>query len=300
MKKTFIWISAMRLRTLPLSLSGIIIASSFAYYSGCFNWKIFVLAILTAISLQILSNLANDYGDGLKGTDNKDRIGPVRSIQSGKINPESMFKVIKLNILICIVLALLLIFAAFGSQHLFLTTIFFALGIISVLAAVQYTMGKNAYGYKGLGDVFVFIFFGLVSVIGCYILYARTIHHIVFLPSITIGLLSVAVLNLNNMRDIKSDALSGKETLALKLGAIKAKQYHVFLISSAIIISFLFGILYFTSLYNLIYFLAYIPLVLHLKKIKKINNPKDYNPELKKVALTTFMLSILLALGYLL
>lgn len=300
MKNLSVWISAMRLRTLPLSVSGIVIASSLAAYNGCFDWQVFFLAILTTISLQVLSNLANDYGDGIKGTDDTNRIGPERAIQSGKITPYAMFEAIKLNILICIVLSFLLIFTAFGSQHFLLALLFFGLGIGSVIAAVRYTVGGKAYGYRGLGDAFVFVFFGLVSVIGCYVLYAKTIHHVVFLPAITIGLLSVAVLNLNNMRDINSDLASGKMTLAAKLGIDKAKKYHSFLIISAIIISALFGILYYTSPYNLIFFLAYIPLIKHLKTVKNIQDAKALDPELKKVALSTFLLAVLLAVGHLL
>lgn len=300
MKNISVWISAMRLRTLPLSVSGIIVASSFAAYNGCFNIQIFMLAILTTISLQILSNLANDYGDGVKGTDDAHRIGPERAIQSGKITPHAMFEAIKLNILICIMLSFLLIFSAFGSQHFLLTLLYFALGIGSVIAAIRYTIGGKAYGYRGLGDVYVFIFFGLVSVIGCYVLYAKTVHHVVFLPAIVIGLLSVAVLNLNNMRDINSDKASGKNTLAVKFGIKKAKKYHFFLIISAIIVSALWGILYFTSPFNLIYFVAYIPLLKHIKTLKNNNEPKALDPELKKVALSTFLLSVLLAVGHLL
>ncbi|WP_233702487.1 1,4-dihydroxy-2-naphthoate octaprenyltransferase [Hyunsoonleella flava] len=300
MQNLSVWISAMRLRTLPLSVSGIIIASSFAEYNGYFDWSIFILAILTTISLQVLSNLANDYGDGMKGTDDDNRIGPERAIQSGKIRPDEMFEVIKLNILVCIVLAFLLIFAAFGSQHFMLTLLFFVLGIGSVIAAVRYTIGSKAYGYRGLGDLFVFVFFGLVSVVGCYVLYAKKLDHVVFLPAITIGLLSVAVLNLNNMRDIKSDLISGKMTLAVKLGLEKAKAYHYGLIISAIIISTLFGILYYTSPYNLICFLTYIPLLKHLRTVKKNTVAKDLDPELKKVALSTFFLAVLLAIGHLL
>ncbi|PQV47830.1 1,4-dihydroxy-2-naphthoate prenyltransferase [Jejuia pallidilutea] len=299
MKNVSIWISAMRLRTLPLSVSGIIVASSFAAYNGCFNLQIFLLAILTTISLQILSNLANDYGDGVKGTDDAERIGPERAIQSGKITPNLMFEAIKLNILVCIVLSFLLIFSAFGSQHFLLTLLYFVLGIASVIAAIRYTIGSKAYGYRGLGDAYVFIFFGLVSVIGCYVLYAKTVHHVVFLPAITIGLLSVAVLNLNNMRDIISDKASGKITLAVKLGVTKAKTYHLFLIISAIVVSALWGILYYTSPLNLIYFIAYIPLIKHIKTVKHNNAPQDLDPELKKVALSTFFLSVLLAVGHL-
>ena len=204
MKNVLLWISTMRLRTLPLSISGIILASCIAKYDGHFDWKVFVLAILTTLSLQILSNLANDYGDGVNKTDNDDRIGPERAIQSGKISPEEMFNAIRINILISIVLAFFLVFSAFGVRHFYLTALFFVLGIVSIIAAIKYTMGNNPYGYRALGDVFVFIFFGLLSVMGCYVLYAKEINHVVFLPAISIGLLSTGVLNFNNMSDMKS------------------------------------------------------------------------------------------------
>lgn len=300
MKKASLWISAMRLRTLPLSVSGIILASFLADYNGYFDWKICVLAILTTLSFQILSNLANDYGDGVKGIDNEDRIGPERAIQSGKISPDDMFEAIRISILISIGLAFTLIFSAFGTKHFLLTMLFFLLGIFSIVAALRYTVGSNAYGYRGLGDIFVFIFFGLVSVIGCYVLYAKTIDHVVFLPACTIGLLSMGVLNLNNMRDLVSDKKSNKITLAVKFGQNKVKIYHTLIISLAILLSALFGILYYTSFYNLIFVVAYIPLIIHLIKVNKNTNPKLLDPELKKLALTTVFLALLMGIGHLL
>lgn len=295
-----IWISAFRLRTLPLSVSGIIIAGSLAHYNGFFNWLVFALAILTTLSLQVLSNLANDYGDGVKGTDSMDRIGPERAIQSGKISSESMFEAIKVNILISIGLSFFLILAAFGRNHFWLALLFFSLGLLSIYAAIKYTIGNNAYGYRGLGDVFVFVFFGLVSVIGGYILFSRQLDHIVYLPACTVGLLSVAVLNLNNLRDVNSDRKANKNTLVVKMGFEKGKVYHYFLIGTAILLSILFGIFYYTSIYNLIFFLAYIPLIKHLVFVYKNSEPSLLDSELKKLALSTFVLSILLAIGHLL
>jgi 1,4-dihydroxy-2-naphthoate octaprenyltransferase len=300
MQNVFNWISAMRLRTLPLSISGIILAGCFAHYDGVFDGTVFVLAILTTLSFQVLSNLANDYGDGVKGVDNNDRIGPERAIQSGKITPEELFNGIKINVLISIGLACILIFNAFGVKYFYLNLIFFILGIGSIIAAIRYTVGGGAYGYKGLGDIFVFVFFGLVSVIGCYVLFAKTLNHIVFLPAITIGLLSTGVLNLNNMRDRISDEKSNKITLAVKLGQKKVLVYHNFLIVTAIVLSGLFGILYYVSPFNLIFIIAYIPLVLHLKKVNKTEDPKLLDPELKKLALTTVLLAVLMGIGYLL
>ncbi len=294
------WLSAMRLRTLPLSISGIIVAACLAEYNGVFDPTILVFAILTTLSYQILSNLANDYGDGVKGTDNNERIGPTRALQSGAITKEEMFNAIRINVLISIALTVALIFFSFRSEHLLLALLFFVLAGVSIYAAIKYTIGSNAYGYKGKGDIFVFVFFGLISVLGCYVLFAKKIDHVAFLPAISIGLLSTAVLNLNNMRDIVSDVNANKITLAVKLGAKRAKRYHYFLIITAIVLSVLFGVLYYTSPFNLIYFIAYIPLVLHLKTVKSVENPKDFDPELKKLALTTVLLSLLLGIGHLL
>ncbi len=290
----------MRLRTLPLSVSGILLASCLAAYNGYFEWPIFILAILTTLSFQILSNIANDYGDGIKGTDNEDRVGPERAIQSGRITPDEMFNAIKINILIAIGLSFLLIFTAFGVKHFFLTLLFFLLGIASIAAALRYTIGTSAYGYRALGDLFVFIFFGLISVAGCYVLYAKTIDHVVFLPACTIGLLSVAVLNLNNMRDMKSDELSGKITMAVKLGPKQVRFYHYALVVMAIVLSALFGILYYTNILNFIFIVAYIPLISHLVKVSKTEALQLLDPELKKIALSTFLLAILMGIGHLL
>lgn len=207
LKKIKPWISAFRLRTIPLSVSGIIIGSCFAHYNGKFDGIIMTFAILLTISLQILSNLANDYGDGVRGTDNENRIGPERAIQSGDISPDEMFDGIKFNILVVIILTVGLIFFSFGSKYYIYALLFFVLGGISVYAAINYTIGSSPYGYRGLGDVFVFVFFGLLSVIGSYFLYTKQLDHHVILPAISVGLLSVGVLNLNNMRDIDSDIL---------------------------------------------------------------------------------------------
>ncbi|WP_179019385.1 1,4-dihydroxy-2-naphthoate octaprenyltransferase [Winogradskyella forsetii] len=300
MKKIKPWLSAMRLRTLPLSVSGIILGSCFAYYNGHFNPWVLVLAILTTISLQVLSNLANDYGDGIKGTDNDERVGPIRAIQSGEITPDEMFNAIRHNILIVIVLTLALLWAAFGTGNFLYILLFMILGGFSVYAALNYTMGDSPYGYRALGDVFVFIFFGLLSTVGSYFLYMHTLDHVIVLPAIALGLLSVGVLNLNNMRDIQSDANAGKITLAVKLGMARAKNYHFVLIVGAMVITVVFSILYYVEPYNFIYVLAFLPLIIHLKKIKAAVNPNDFDSQLKVLALSTFLFSILLGIGYIL
>lgn len=290
----------MRLRTLPLSVSGVIIGSCFGLYNGGFSWEVLILAILVTISLQILSNLANDYGDGVKGTDNNDRKGPERAIQSGVISPSEMLEAIKLNILLIIFLTMALLYFAFGFTNFGYFLLFLILGGLSVYAAINYTMGDSPYGYRALGDIFVFLFFGLLSVLGSYFLNVKQLDHIAFLPSISLGLLSVAVLNLNNMRDIESDKSSGKITLAVKLGLDKAKAYHYLLVGGSMVLAVVFLILYYVSPYNAIFLITFIPLIRHILLIKKAKEPNQFDGQLKVLALTTFLFSLLLGVGYIL
>lgn len=288
------WISAARLRTLPLSVSGILVGSFYAFAQGHTNWAILGLSLLTTLGLQVLSNFANDYGDGVKGTDNENRIGPQRALQSGAITAPEMKRGIIITSVLTLLSAVLLIYVSFGSENFVYSLIFFFLGLAAIAAAIKYTVGASAYGYRGLGDLFVFIFFGLVSVIGCYFLYAKSVDKLLFLPAVSIGLLSVAVLNLNNMRDVVSDALSGKNTLVVKMGSSRAKAYHFIIILTALALTAIFAILYPFELRQYIFVIAYIPLLLHLKTVANNKEPRDLDPELKKVALSTFFLSILL------
>ncbi|WP_405206477.1 1,4-dihydroxy-2-naphthoate octaprenyltransferase [Aquimarina sp. LLG6339-5] len=298
MTKFKAWISAARLRTLPLSLSGIIVGSALA---GGFGVSIiFWLAIATTLGLQILSNFANDYGDGVKGTDNEDRVGPQRALQSGAISDKEMFVGIVLTSIVTLFLAIFLIYASFGKEYFFYSVFFFLLGIAAIAAAIKYTMGNSAYGYRGLGDVFVFIFFGLVSVVGCYFLFTKDLNGLIFLPATAIGLLSSAVLNLNNMRDHDSDKKSKKNTLVVKLGIAKAKMYHYFLILGAIFSMLIYLIYTYKNYFNLLFLIVLIPLLVHLNKVIKTKDTKNLDPELKKVALSTFFLSILFSLGQIL
>ena len=294
MTKLNAWLSAARLRTLPLSVSGIIVGGALAASNNGFNLHIFILALLTTIGFQVLSNFANDYGDGVKGTDNEDRIGPERALQSGLISPSEMKKAIIITTGITLVIAITLIYISFGTASLNYFLIFLLLGIASIVAAIKYTVGKNAYGYSGYGDIFVFVFFGLVGVLGSYFLFIQNLNFNLVLPAITIGLLSVTVLNLNNMRDIESDAKAGKRTLVVKIGASSAKIYHFVIIVIAILSSIGYSILNkTTSPINFLYTIAFIPLIFHLIKVSKTKDSKDFDPELKKIALTTFVFAIL-------
>ena len=285
------WIQAARLRTLPLSLSGIIVGSAYAYHQGFSNWKIVVLALFTTLGLQVLSNFANDYGDGIKGTDDN-RIGEKRLVAAGIITAQQMKKAVIVTAIITFIIALALIYVAFGKENFVLSLIFILLGVGSIGAAIKYTVGSNAYGYSGFGDVFVFIFFGLVSVLGSNFLFTHFVDWKLLLPACSIGLLSVAVLNLNNMRDIENDRIAGKNTLVVKMGLEKAKIYHELLIVLSFV-SFLFFSILNKEIRIMTFILPFVILFIHLRNVKGYREYKDFDPELKKVALTTFALSIL-------
>ena len=299
MSNTKAWLQAARLRTLPLSVSGILVGSFYAFSKseGNFNWCILAFALATTLGLQILSNFANDYGDGVKGTDNEHRIGPQRAIQSGAITVQAMKKGIIITSILTLIAAIVLIYVSFGRDNFGYSVFFFALGLAAIAAAIKYTVGNSAYGYRGLGDLFVFIFFGLVSVLGCYFLFARQIDGYIVLPAISVGLLSVAVLNLNNMRDVVSDAMSGKNTLVVKMGAKRAKIYHYLIIGTALALMLSFAMLNNFRPLQYVFLIAYLPFLIHLRTVAKNTVPRDLDPELKKVALGTFFLSVLLCIA---
>lgn len=284
------WIQAARLRTLPLSVSGIIVGSAYAYYQGYSDWRIVVLALLTTLGLQVLSNYANDYGDGVKGTD-ANRIGEKRLVAAGVITAEQMKKAVIITAFLTFIIALLLIYVAFGKENFALSLIFILLGIGSIGAAIKYTVGKSAYGYSGFGDLFVFIFFGLVSVIGSNFLFTHFIDWKLFLPATAIGLLSVAVLNLNNMRDIENDKIAGKNTLVVKMGLENAKKYQYFLIITATVLFMFFEVL--LNLQSLVVIVCFVLFTNHIFFVKKNSIPKEFDSQLKVVALGTFIISLL-------
>jgi 1,4-dihydroxy-2-naphthoate octaprenyltransferase len=287
------WISAARLRTLPLSVSGILVGSGYAIYHDQFDAIIFTLAIITTLLFQILSNFANDYGDGVKGTDNENRLGPARAFQTGTISKHSFKKGIIITAILSFIAALTLIILAFGFKNAGLTVLFLVLGLVAIWAAIKYTIGDSAYGYIGLGDLFVFLFFGLVSVCGSYALYTQTIDAAIVLAGISIGLLSTAVLNLNNMRDYFSDKASNKRTLVVKMGQKKSKIYHFSIISLAIILMVLFFMIAGFSKWVYLSTVTAFILAKHLEYVYNNKNPGDLDQELKKVALSTFGLAFI-------
>jgi 1,4-dihydroxy-2-naphthoate octaprenyltransferase len=295
------WLHAFRLRTLPLAVSSIIVGSALAVpYSKIsakrtFSLEVLLLALLTAILLQILSNLANDLGDHLHGTDNAARVGPQRAVQSGSIPPEAM----KRAMLLCGVLAfgsgVALIISALGIR--LMTLVFLLAGLLAIGAAVKYTFGRNPYGYAGLGDVSVFLFFGIVGVMGTHYLHARSIDWMHLLPAAGFGLLSAGVLNVNNMRDIRNDKASGKITLAVRLGPDAAKSYHGFLIIGGLTCLMLFTALNFRGMPQWGFLVTTSVLASHLRVVLRNHDPAALDPELKRLALATFATAIAFAVG---
>jgi 1,4-dihydroxy-2-naphthoate octaprenyltransferase len=293
------WLHAARLRTLPLSVSGIIVGTGLAALLGAFDGLIFSLALLTTIGFQVLSNFANDLGDSQKGTDNAQRVGPARAIQSGQLTAAQMKKGMWLVGFLSLLAALYLIYVSIGNLNREAILIYLVLAVLCIAAAITYTVGKNAYGYRGLGDVMVFLFFGLVSVIGVFGLYGESFEWLVLFPAISIGAWSTAVLNLNNLRDVKNDSQMHKRTMVVKLGFDKGKIYHVFLVATGLATWFFTVYLLAVSAYNYYLFIALLPslgLVLHLKKVLETQVPAELDPELKKVALLTFFSALLFAI----
>lgn len=287
------WMDAFRLRTLPLAFSCIFTGTAVAIFDGYWNPLILGLALATTLFLQILSNLANDYGDSQNGVDNEHRVGPKRTVQSGKITSSSMKKALWITASLALLSGLTLIYTAFGPENWKTALIFILLGLTAIGAAIKYTIGQTPYGYKGLGDLFVFLFFGLVGVVGIYYLNTSSVGTYVFLPAISVGLWASAVLNLNNMRDHVNDAASGKRTLVVIMGLPKAKAYHFTLILVGWAAAISFVILRGTPWMALV-FIPFILQLTHLSRVYQTDSPAKLDPELKKLALSTFLFSALL------
>jgi len=294
------WIGAFRLRTLPLAIAGIILGSLLAKSNDSFDLNITLFAILTAIFLQMLSNLANDYGDFSKGTDNDQRVGPERALQSGKINQNQMKSALILFSVLSLTSGITLLWVSFGTQKLSYAILFLLIGLSAIWAAIKYTVGKSAYGYQGLGDVFVFLFFGWVSVIGVYFLQVQSIDLPLFLPASALGLLSAGVLNLNNTRDIVNDKASGKFTLAVKLGYQNARKYQMVLFLLTLFISIWYTLTYGSGMWQQLFWISSVPLSMVVFKTYQAKEPKDLDALLKIQALSTLLYAITFGLGQIL
>jgi len=286
--KTKYWIQAARLRTLPLALSCILMGAGLAKLCAFeITSSTFLLAIITTLLLQILSNYANDYGDGIKGTD-KLRENQDRMVQSGKISKKSMKNAIIILSIVTLISGLSLLYFSLDFDKIKIILFFLLLGIFAIIAAIKYTVGNSAYGSIGLGDFFVFIFFGVFGVSGSFYLFTHTIHAVVLPGIFFTGFLSCAVLNLNNMRDVDSDTQHGKRTLVVMLGLKGAKIYHYILLLLSLA-SFLVIIMLSN---NNLFFISTIPLILVLINLKNVivnRNVNELDGELKKIALSCFL-----------
>lgn len=282
----------MRLRTLPLASACVLMGSALANRKVDLDWKIFGWTLGTALLLQILSNLANDYGDFSKGTDDDGRIGPERALQSGAITKQAMLQAIIINAAIALGAGLYTLQLAFGSLGHPWSLVLWAIGALSIAAAIGYTMGKRAYGYMGLGDLAVFLFFGIVGVGGTFLLQIKSLQFDIILPAVAIGLLSVGVLNLNNLRDSKNDALHDKRTIPVKIGLENGKSYQVGLIILAWMCLTIWWIKTYDSKIEILFFLPAIIFTKHIKSVLGITELTHFDPELKKVALGTFAVSL--------
>jgi len=289
------WLESLRPKTLPLGVIAIITGSALTYLTGNFKWPVALLALITAGLLQILSNLANDYGDAVKGSDTAERIGPLRGMQKGIITQTEMKKALTINIIAACISGILLIVVACEKPEDALG--FLLLGLVAIVAAITYTVGKKPYGYLGLGDISVLIFFGWLSVIGTYYLQANTFNMITFLPATACGLLSVAVLNINNMRDIENDVKAGKNTLAVRLGPQGARIYHTIIIIVAILCLAFFNLLYLHGWTGWLFLLAVPMLMNHIRRVLSDQTPEGMRPMLENMVKAALFTNVLFSIG---
>lgn len=291
------WLHALRLRTLPLALSSIFLGSFVAYFYGEMRWEVLALASLTTIFLQVLSNLANDYGDTVHGADSKERQGPIRAVQSGMISLAEMKRAMIVCGALSFITGLALLFVSLQSWELI--ALFIGFGVAAIIAAITYTSGDNPYGYIGLGDISVFLFFGLLGVAGTFFLHTLALQHYVWIPAISLGLFSTAVLNINNIRDISSDTTAGKRSIPVRIGRKKAILYNWCLIIGGNLIILVFA--WYHQAWTAL--LAWITLPLMIKVgmgVQKEEQADKIDPYLKKMAISTLVWVICFGLGLLL
>ncbi len=294
------WLEAFRLRTLPLAFSSIIMGAFLAAREGSFVLSIFIFTLLTTLFLQVLSNLANDYGDFVKGTDNDKRVGPARTVQAGLILPGQMKTAIMICSFLALVSGILLLYFSGAFSDLKILFFFLGLGLLCILAAITYTVGKNAYGYKGLGDISVFLFFGLVGVLGTHYLMAKHFNLLNVLPAISCGLLATGVLNLNNLRDIDNDSASGKRSIPVIIGFKTGKVYQNSLVILALFSLFIYLFLTYKKSWQFMP-LALVPVfTIHLMKVNKTEVHRDLDPFLKQLALLSLLTTVVFGISVLL
>ena len=297
MEKLEAWLKAFRLRTLPLSLSSIILGSLLAHFRGAFELFVMISAMVTTLFLQILSNLANDYGDMVSGVDNDERTGPKRGLQTGIITLKSMRVAIAIFSLLSLASGLWLVLKASRNLTNVAITIFIILGLLAIAAAINYTMGKRPYGYRGFGDLFVFAFFGITAVLGTFFLQTHKLEWPEVLPAISMGFLATGVLNLNNMRDYENDKKAGKRTLVVILGEKRAHIYHAVLIIGALVFALLYNIIRYQSSYQFLFLFTAPLLIQNVIVVLRNTIPSELDAELKKLALATLIFAVTFGVG---
>jgi 1,4-dihydroxy-2-naphthoate polyprenyltransferase len=291
------WIQTCRPHTLALAFSGVAMGTVSALFYGFFDWLIFLMSLSTAVLLQTLSNLSNDYGDHFHGSDRNNRIGPIRGIHTGLISPDALKKAVYMNAILAFFSGLLLLVFSLNNIGIQAFIVFLLLGILSIWAAYFYTASKNPYGYKGLGDIFVFLFFGILSVSGTFYLQSARFYPEILLPACSIGLFSTAVLNINNIRDHENDKKNNKKTLVVIMGPDKALIYHIALIITGITSGVCYAFLLFDQLWQFIPLILLVFLLKHLIDFLRIKEKKEYNIALKQLvkAVVFFVLAFVLS-----
>jgi len=292
------WLESLRPKTLPLAFAAIVVGTVLAWWQGYFDPLVAVLALITAGLLQILSNLANDYGDAVKGSDKPDRIGPLRGMQKGAISLAQMKRALIIVIVLSCISGLLLVTAATQTLADFIG--FLVLGGLSIIAAITYTIGKRPYGYLGLGDISVLIFFGWLSVMGSWYLQTHMLIPAVILPATACGLLATAVLNINNLRDINSDRENGKNTLVVRLGPINARRYHASLLIGALLCLALFNLLSLHSLWGWLFLLAAPLIIKQVRFVLRERDPRAMPPMLERTVKGALLTNLLFVIGIIL
>ena len=296
--KYYPWIISLRLKTLPLSLCAILVGNALAYWQQQFDFWIMLLSIITASLLQILSNLANDYGDAVKGSDKYNIKAHTRGIQLGLITLKQLKIALIINIIFCILSGLCLLHLACNNRYELLS--FIILGLISIIAAITYTIGNKPYGYSGFGDISVLIFFGLIGVMGSYYLQTKSLTGAIMLPALGCGLLSVAVLNINNLRDIDSDRNCHKRTLVVLMGQTKARFYHLFLIMIAFILLVLFASHQLHTIWRWLFLITLPLFIYHIYAVFRFKVAKDAIPLLLQMVKLALFTNLLYCLGIIL
>lgn len=290
-----IWITTARPKTLPLALASILTGTALAFWQHPINWRVFLFCLITTVLLQILSNFANDYGDHQKGSDTAERIGPLRGIQQGIISVASLKRGLILVALASLCSGAILIILAY--QSLIDLVVFAFLGLLAIIAAITYTVGNRPYGYMGLGDVSVLLFFGILGVIGSYYLQTHQFNWWILLPAIAAGLLASAVLNINNLRDIEQDRAVGKYTLAVRLGARKGRVYHCLLLASAMLCYTIFSAMVVQHLLGFLFIFALPLLIKHALFVYRQQDPLMLRPMLAQMSMIALLTNGLFSLG---